>query len=48
MRTIQYKNHTIYCNYSGLYTAQTSRYGIAKSDTLKGIKELINRSISMN
>lgn len=48
MKTIKYKNHIITLNFSGWYTAQTSRYGIAKADTLKGIKQLINNSIALN
>lgn len=48
MKTIYYKNHTITLNYSGWYSAHTSRYGIIKADTLKGAKNLIDRSILMN
>jgi hypothetical protein len=48
LKTINYRNHTINVSYSGWYSSQTSRYGIVKSDTLKGIKEYIDKSISLN
>ena len=47
MKTVMYRNHTITLNYTGLYSAITGRYGIAKADTLKGIKKLIDNSISI-
>lgn len=47
MKEYTYKNYTITLNLSGWYTAQTSRYGIIKTDTLKGAKELIDRDIKM-
>lgn len=42
---INYKGYTITLNLSGWYSVQTSRYGILKADTLKGIKEQINHAI---
>jgi hypothetical protein len=47
MKTYNYKGYTITLNLTGWYTAQISRYGIIKTDTLKGAKELINRDIQM-
>lgn len=39
-----YKNHLIERHLSGWYSSLTNK-GIVKSDTLKGVKQLINQSL---
>jgi len=45
MKTINYKGYTINYYLTGWFSVYTSRYGILKADSLKGIKELINHAI---
>lgn len=44
MKTINYKGFTITQHLTGWYSFHTSRYGILKADTLKGIKKLASHA----
>ena len=41
IKSIQYKDHIIDLHYNGLYSCLYIGFGFLKSDTLKGIKQLI-------
>ena len=45
MKTINYRGYTIEKQLTGWFTVFTSRYGYLKSDTLAGIKQMINHAI---
>ncbi len=45
MKTINYRGYTIEKQLTGWFTVFTSRYGYLKSDTLAGIKKMINHAI---
>ena len=45
MKTINYRGYTIEKQLTGWFTVFTSRYGYLKSDTLAGIKKMINHTI---
>ena len=45
MKTINYRGYTIEKQLTGWFTVFNSRYGYLKSDTLAGIKKMINHAI---
>ena len=46
IKSIRYKNHIIELNFNGLYSCFVIGSGFLKSDTLKGIKHLINLNLN--